>query len=642
MMQAARCRAKARLIMLHINDLTYRIGGRVLFDRATARLPEGHTIGLVGKNGTGKSTLLRLIVGDMPPDDGSIRLRPGARLGHVMQEIDDTRQNLLSAVLAADTERTALLAEAETVTDPHRIGEVHTRLADIGAHDAPARAARILSGLGFSEADQQKPLHEFSGGWRMRVALGAMLFAEPDLLLLDEPTNYLDLEGVMWLEHFLKRYPRTVLIVSHDRDILNQTVDSILHLKDGRLTSYTGGYDAFERTRREQLEQMMAKRAKQEAQRRHMQAFVDRFRAKATKARQAQSRLKALAKLEPIVAISEDQMETMEFPNPQPLSPPLIALEDVSVGYVEGKPILTGLNQRIDMDDRIALLGANGNGKSTFAKLLAGRLDPMEGKRRQSKKLLTSYFAQHQIEDLNPKQSAYEHLAHLMEDHPEARIRARLAQFGLGAGKQDTEAEKLSGGERVRLVFALMSFSAPHLMLLDEPTNHLDVDAREALIHAINGYDGAVILISHDRHLIETCADRLWLVGHGGVTAFDGDLDDYRRYLLAERRSAGQEQKDETPKIDDAKERRRKSAEAREALKPLKREAEKAEAEMAKLTREIGLIDKALGNPELYTEAPEKAARYNQEKALREKALEEAESRWMEAMEKIEAAEALA
>ena len=628
--------------MLHINDLTYRIAGRTLFERATARLPEGHTIGLVGKNGTGKSTLLRLIAGEIAPDDGSINLRPGARLGHVMQEIAETHLPLIDAVLAADTERTALLAEAETVTDPHRIGEIHTRLADIGAHDAPARAARILSGLGFSDEDQTRPLAAFSGGWRMRVALGAMLFAEPDLLLLDEPTNYLDLEGVMWLEHFLKRYPRTVLIVSHDRDILNQTVDGILHLENGRLNAYTGGYDTFERTRREQLEQLMAKRSKQEAQRRHMQAFVDRFRAKATKARQAQSRLKALAKLEPIVAVSEDQTETLSFPNPQPLSPPLIALDDVSVGYEPGKPILTGLDHRIDMDDRIALLGANGNGKSTFAKLLAGRLDPMQGKKQQSKKLITSYFAQHQIEDLNPKQSAYEHLAALMEDHPEPRIRARLAQFGLGTGKQDTEAAKLSGGERVRLIFALMSHAAPHLMLLDEPTNHLDVDAREALIHAINAYDGAVILISHDRHLIETCVDRLWLVADGGVREFDGDLDDYRKHLLAERRMMNRGGKtDDAPKTDDAKDRRRKAAEAREALKPLKKRAAQAEAEMVKLSREIGLIDKALANPDLYTEAPDKAALYAGQKALREKALEEAEGQWMEAMEQIEAAEAV-
>lgn len=620
--------------MLHINDLHYRIEGRPLFEGATVRVPAGHKIGLVGRNGTGKSTLLRLIAEEIAADNGSISLRPGARLGHVMQEIEDTSQSLLDAVLAADTERLTLLAEAETTQDPNRIGEIHTRLGDINAYDAPARAARILAGLGFSEENQAQPLSSFSGGWRMRVALAAMLFAEPDLLLLDEPTNYLDLEGTIWLESFLKRYPRTVLIVSHDRDILNATVDGIIHLTDGRLFYYQGGYNQFERQRRERQAQQLAKKSKQEAQRAHMQAFVDRFRAKASKAKQAQSRLIALSKLEPIATVADEHTVPFYFPSPKSLAPPLIVFDDAATGYEEDKPILHNINLRVDPEDRLALLGANGNGKSTFAKFVAGRLPVMNGRRRASKKMVVSYFAQHQIEDLNPRATAYDHLAPMLPDLTEAQLRARLDQYGLSHAKQNTRAEALSGGERVRLVFALMTANPPHLMLLDEPTNHLDVDSREALIHALNEYDGTTVLISHDRHLIETCADRLYVVADGTVSAYDGSLEDYRKGLLDKDRN---KDKGDKPK-DEAKARRKQGAAARAALVPLKKKIAKLEQDIEKLEREVGLIDKALADPKLYQDSPEKVTLYNKEKAQREDSVKELEMDWIKLQTELEEA----
>ncbi|MGB0921229.1 MAG: ABC-F family ATP-binding cassette domain-containing protein [Alphaproteobacteria bacterium] len=624
--------------MLHINDLHYRIAGRPLFTGATCHIPAGHKVGLVGVNGSGKSTLLRLITGDIAADQGGARLRPDARLGHVMQEIDDTSQTLINAVLAADTERTHLLARADGEDDGHVLGEIHTRLADIDAHGAPARAARILAGLGFSEAEQNRPLASFSGGWRMRVALAAMLFAEPDLLLLDEPTNYLDLEGVMWLEHFLKRYPRTVITVSHDRDILNSTVDAILHLHDGKLTLYRGGYDSFERQRRERNEQLMANVAKQEEQRRHMQAFVDRFRYSAKKAKMAQSRLKAIARLEPIAAIVEDHTTAFTFPNPDALSPPLIALDHVSVGYEAGKPILSKLNQRLDMDDRIALLGANGNGKSTYAKLIAGRLSPMAGEMRQSRKLKIGYFAQHQVDELRENESALDHLQALMEDAPEQKVRARLGQFGFGAEKVETPAGALSGGEKARLLFALVTFSSPHLLILDEPTNHLDVDSREALIHAINAYEGAVILISHDRHLLNTCADRLMVVDNGTVTNFDGDMDDYRSLLLEQRagrkRRSGKAEEAPAPKAQ-----RKSAAQHRAQLKPMKDKAKQAEETIAKATKRCAQIDNILAMPNIWTEHQAKAEDLAQEKSKLEAAIAKWEEQWLVLQERIEAAE---
>jgi ATP-binding cassette, subfamily F, member 3 len=586
--------------MLQIENLTYRIAGRMLLDGVSLALPAGHHAGLIGRNGTGKSTLLKLIAGGLQADGGEIRLPANTRIGMLAQEAPDGAESLLETVLAADTERARLLAEAETAHDPHRIAEVHTRLADIEAHRAPARAAAILAGLGFDTAQQARSCRDFSGGWRMRVALAAVLFAEPDLLLLDEPTNHLDLEATLWLESFLNSYPRTMLLVSHDRNLLNKVVDKIVHLEERKLTLYTGGYDRFEQTRAERLAQIAAAASKQAAQRRHMQAFIDRFRYKASKARQAQSRLKALARMQPIVAVSERTTETFDFPAPAALPPPLIVLDEVDVGYEPEKPVLRRLDLRLDMDDRIALLGANGNGKSTMVKLLAGRLAPMAGSMRRSPKLKVGYFAQHQQDELDlgatPLQ-LMQRLKPLGNDEPR---RSHLARFGIGVGKADTRVSELSGGEKARLLFALMTREAPHVLLLDEPTNHLDVDAREALVQALNDYPGAVVLVSHDPHLIELTADRLWLVADGRCQTYDGDLDDYRRVLLGQRRERGRDKADERGEAASRKEKRRAAAETRAATAHLRRAAEDAERRVRDLEARRRALEERLADPAVY------------------------------------------
>src|SRR5579883_1009351 len=507
--------------MLAIDNITVRIAGREILKGATANLPAGRRIGLVGRNGAGKSTLFKVILGQLHQDDGEVSWPSAWRVGSVAQEAPGTDTSLLDTVLEADPERLKLLAEAEHETDGHRLGEIYHRLDAIDAYTAPARAAEILAGLGFSAEEQLRPCREFSGGWRMRVALAAVLFAAPDLLLLDEPTNYLDLEGALWLQDHITRYPRTVIIISHDRDLLDSAVDSILHLERARLTFYRGNYTSFERQRNERLALDQSLARKQEAQRKHLAAFVERFRAKASKARQAQSRLKLLAKLQPIDVRIADETPSIAIPSPEkPLSPPIIALDDVAVGYEPSRPVLRRLTLRIDADDRIALLGANGNGKSTLAKLLCGRLAPFSGRMTRADKLKTAYFAQHQLDELNPQASAYDHLRRLMPDAPEAKVRARAGAIGFSAVMADTKAANLSGGEKARLLIGLATFDGPHLAVLDEPTNHLDIDSRAALIEAINDYSGAVILVSHDRFLLEACVDRLWLVANGEVNPF--------------------------------------------------------------------------------------------------------------------------
>nr|MBC8445054.1 ABC-F family ATP-binding cassette domain-containing protein [Rhodospirillaceae bacterium] len=523
--------------MLHINDLTYRIGGRVLFDQASVALPAGHKAGLVGRNGTGKSTLFKMILGELHPDSGSINIRNRVRIGTVAQEAPGGTTSLVDAVLAADTERAQLLDEAEHASDPGRIADIHTRLADIESHTAPARAAAILSGLGFNEEAQSRPCSDFSGGWRMRVALAAVLFSNPDLLLLDEPTNHLDLEATIWLENYLANWRGTMLVISHDRTLLNASVNEIIHLQATKLIRYAGGYDRFEKTRAERLANEAKMRTKQIAAQQHIQSFVDRFRAQANKAKQAQSRIKMLARMQPIASMMEERTVAFDFPNPDALPPPIISLEDTEVGYVVDKPVLRGLDLRIDMDDRIGLIGANGNGKSTLVKLLSDRLKPMAGKLRKSSKLRIGYFAQHQTEELSVTSTAYQIMASKLATQPESKVRGHLGHFGFGADKADTLVADLSGGEKARLLFAVMSLEKPHVLLLDEPTNHLDVDSRESLVHALNDFEGAVILVSHDPHLIELVCDRLWLVDGGGCKTWDGDLDDYRAKLLDDRRS---------------------------------------------------------------------------------------------------------
>jgi ATP-binding cassette subfamily F protein 3 len=621
--------------MLRITDLTYRIGGRTLLERAAVALPAGARVGLVGRNGTGKTTLFRIIAGEIMPEQGEVQFPPRSRVGRLAQEAPDGPATLLDTVLAADTERTQLLAEAETEHEAERIADIQCRLADIGAHSAPARAAAILAGLGFSHPEQQRPCAEFSGGWRMRVALAATLFAEPDLLLLDEPTNYLDLEATLWLQERIARYPRTAIVISHDRDLLDNAVDWILHLEGGKLTLYRGGYSAFERQRRERqaLDLKLAKTL--DAERKRLQAFIERFRAKATKARQAQSRAKLLAKLEPVAAVVADEVLPIEIPSPaKPLAPPIIALDDVSVGYEPGRPVLRRLTLRIDDDDRIALLGANGNGKSTLVKLLAGRLPPMSGQMTRPQRLEVGYFAQHQLDELDADDSVYAHLRRLLPDAAEAQVRARAGAMGFPQATADTPAAQLSGGEKARLLLGLAGFAGPHLLVLDEPTNHLDIDSRAALIAALNCYPGALILVSHDRYLIEACAERLVLVANGRAAAFDGDLDDYRKLVLAERAAAGQTA-ESRPVSDPARARRvdvrRAAAEKRAELAPLRQRIAEAEAAVGRLNAEIGRIDAILAGTGLFARDPAKAAALAKARADHASALAKAEEDWLEA-----------
>ncbi len=614
--------------MLVLEKVTLRLGGRLLLENASMRLAAGQRMALVGRNGTGKTSLLRLIAGELAPDAGEIRLRRGVRVGRVAQEAPGGEITPLEAVLASDRERSRLLARAAAAREAMEIAEVHERLADIGAEAAPARAARILRGLGFAEEELERPLREFSGGWRMRVALAALLFLEPDLLLLDEPTNHLDLEAAAWLEEHLRRYPRTLLLVSHDRDLLNRVPDRICHLEGGRLTLYVGGYDRFVETRAERLLGLARLRERQEARRRRIQAFVDRFRAKASKARQAQSRLKLLARMAPVEEIVSEPEVHFSFPAGRIPPPPLLTMDRVSVGY-DGRAVLSGLDLRIDPDDRIALLGANGNGKSTFAALVAGRLTPLSGTLVAAQGLRVGFFAQHQIEDLDPDADAVTHLARLLPEETETRLRARLGRFGLVREKAETPARHLSGGEKTRLCLARMTARDPQLLVLDEPTNHLDVDSREALVAALNAFPGAILLISHDRHLVELVCDRLWLVARGRVAPYEGDLEDYRRSLLETR----EERRRRRPAATEST--RPRPRDRRVALAPLRRRARDAERRVEDLTGRRRTLVARLADPEIYADGAEVAALRRELEAL-EREIEEAEAVWLEAEEAIE------
>ncbi|MGZ6242532.1 MAG: ABC-F family ATP-binding cassette domain-containing protein [Candidatus Binataceae bacterium] len=625
--------------MLRIHDLTYRIGGRVLLDQADAAINSGHRVGLVGRNGTGKTTLLRLITGELAPESGGIEVPSNWHIGVTSQEAPSSDSSLIDTVLASDRELTALNAEAATATDPDRIAAIHARLQDKRAHSAPARAARILDGLGFDAAAQQRPCSAFSGGWRMRVALAGLLFTEPELLLLDEPTNHLDLEATLWLEDYLKHYPGTILLVSHDRDLLNRVPTEILHLEGAKLTLYRGGYDRFESARRMQLAQSEKARVKQAARRAEIQGFIDRFRAKATKAKQAQSRIKMLERMEPIAEYHAEAVARFTFPEPEALSPPLYTLDRVSIGY-GGKPVLSNLTLRLDTDDRIALLGANGNGKSTLMKLLAGRLEPMAGEVSKSSKLRIGYFAQHQAEELDLSATPLLELGRRKVGQ-EKDLRAHLGAFGFSQERAETRISSLSGGEKARLLFALMAVERPHILLLDEPTNHLDMDSREALTESLNAFDGAVVIVSHDPYILELTVDRFWLVERGRVTNFDGDMDDYRA-RIAENEATARDRTPVSEAKDDRKDERRRAAERRQALAPLKKQLQQTETQVNALTKEREQIKEALADPKIYAAGSGKAVDLQKRLGAVEKDLASAEERWFALHEELESAQAAA
>jgi ATP-binding cassette subfamily F protein 3 len=615
--------------MIKLHDISYSVEGRPLLENASATIPAGHKVGLVGRNGTGKTTLFRLIRGELSLETGSIELPRQARIGGVAQEVPGNDISLLDTVLAADAERADLLAEAERADDPNRIAEIQTRLADIDAWSAEGRASSILKGLGFSPEKQQMPCSAFSGGWRMRVALAAVLFAQPDLLLLDEPTNYLDLEGAIWLESYLAKYPHTVIIVSHDRGLLNRAVGSILHLEDRKLTFYQGAYDTFAKTRAARLASAEAEAKRQDARRAHLQSYVDRFRYKADKAKQAQSRLKMIAKLEPITRPQEAALRRFSFPEPEDLSPPIVRVENGTVGY-EDTAILSRLDLRIDQDDRIALLGQNGEGKSTLSKLISGRLNPMAGHVLASNKLRIGYFAQHQVDELFVDETPLDHIRRLRPEKTPAQLRAILGGFGIGAEQADTEVGRLSGGQKARLSLLLATIDAPHLLILDEPTNHLDIESREALVEALTAYSGAVVLVSHDMHLLSLVADRLWLVKGGRVTPYDDDLDTYRSQLLSGDKPTTKATGDK-PKVKKA---------SRDEILALRAEVRKCEGRLEKLMEMHEKLSAKLADPELYSDKNIADLEvWNKKFAEVEEAMSRAETLWVTAQEKLDTAE---
>lgn len=629
--------------MLKIENLTYRIAGRLLFDDVNAVVNTGHKVGIVGSNGAGKTTLFGLITDVVEGDGGLISVPAHWRVGITTQDAPSNSDSLIDTVIGADVELASLWQEAETATEPDRIAEIHELLGQREAYTANARAARILAGLGFDEAAQKRSCASFSGGWRMRVALASLLFTAPDLLLLDEPTNHLDLEATLWLEDYIARYEGTVVIISHDRDLLNRAVEEILHLENMKLVHYQGNYDQFEATRRMRLELDDKMRVKQEAKRAHMKKFVDRFRAQATKAKQAQSRIKMLARLAPPVPIPNERMLNFHFPKVAMLAPPLYSLNRVDVGY-DNTPVLSNMSLRLDNHDRIALIGANGNGKTTFIKLLAGMLKPMAGEVVKSSKLRVGYFSQQLTEQLDSSASPLESLGRVRTGNTPEKMRTYLGRFGFSNDMVLGRIGSLSGGERARLVFAQIAASEPHVLLLDEPTNHLDMASRDALVEAINEFDGAVVIVSHDPHLISLTADRFWLVSAGCVAPYEGDMADYRTLTLDRKaRSVVDGSKGEASPILagkslNKKEKRRVSAQRRRNSSALTKKVKRAESLVERLILEKQAILEKLADPALYLEQPEDAKQLQQRIRCLQRDLDTAEAAWIAGQEELESA----
>ena len=613
--------------MINFKDISFSIGGVSLFENTSAFVPTGHKVGIVGRNGTGKTTLFKLILKELTLDSGIIEIPRNFKVGSVAQEAPSSEETLLDTVLSADTERTKLLKDAETETDPNKIANIHIRLADIDAYSAEARASSILSGLGFRQDSQKKPCSSFSGGWRMRVALASVLFSNPDLLLLDEPTNYLDFEGTVWLESFLQKFKSTVLVISHDRNLLNKSVNGILHLSSKKLQFYTGNFDAFDDERRNQLEQKLTQKNKQDAQRAHIENFVNRFKAKASKAKQAQSRIKILEKMKPIVIEEDQKIPKFKFLDVVKFSPPLITLDKVSVGY-NNLPVLKNINLQINPDDRIGLLGVNGEGKSTFSKLIAKKLPKMEGVFNMPQKLKVGYFAQHQLDELRPDETPFQHLTLKLDKEIPSRIRAILGSAGFTFETMDLEVKRLSGGQKARLLILLVIMEKPDLLILDEPTNHLDIESREALIMALNQYSGSLILVSHDAFLVERLVDRLLIVKNGNVSEFEGDIHEYRKLILSGK-TVGEDKKINKNKITNSN--------FRENISNLKKTLSSIEKKIIDFEKQKQLLETEMLDTGFYEPSNNKRIEEVNVnlKTINNKILEE-EKRWEKIFEKIE------
>jgi len=618
--------------MLTIQNLTYRVGGREIIEDASVSVQDGWKLGVVGLNGAGKSTLFKLISGELQADQGKISMPEKQTFGQVRQDMPETDAPIIDLVIEAHEELAALLKSCETETDPYKIADIYTRMTELDAYTARSRAAILLTGLGFKDEELEAPFSSFSGGWKIRVALAAALFVEPDILLLDEPTNHLDLEAIMWLETYLTSYPYTLLMISHDREMLNKCVDHVVHVDQKKLTLYTGNYDSFERERITKLGLQQKMHEKQLAQRAHMQKFIDRFGASAKKATQAQSRVKALEKMDLVDAVIADRAIKFSFPQPEKISQPLISIKDVDVGYTKDVPILRKIYETIDMTDRIALLGANGNGKSTMIKLIADKLGAMKGEVVRFGKLRVGYFSQHQTEELDMNSTPYEEMSHLFVEKngffKESAVRAILGKFNFSKNIADNRIGDLSGGEKSRLLFAFMSYHAPHLLLLDEPTNHLDIDAREALVQALNNYEGAVVLVSHDPTMVERVANSLWLIKDGECNIFKGDLEDYRKFTIQSRRDERKKEKEKSKKAAEKKS-------ATTSLSTLKFKAEDAEKLIAKLTKEKEAMEDVMGDADFYNH-PENVKKTQQSYNLMLKNLEKQENIWIEAQAEVE------